>query len=191
MSLLREDDGSSANAAIVFAMGQLGKPYSWGAAGPDSYDCSGLVYSAYRSAGLDTIRRTTGEQVLQGDATNIASPGDLIFPHPGHVGLYVGNSQVIHAPTFGDKVKYGSTTQAYWGQPWAVRKIVSSGNGAATNAGGNGAPSGVDGSVLGSVLGGIVNPFRWLSSGHNWFRIVLGVMGSVALVVGISRIAGE
>jgi cell wall-associated NlpC family hydrolase len=107
--------GSSAVAtAIAFAKAQLGKPYQWGAAGPGSYDCSGLVYAAYAAAGIH-IARTTYQWPQDGPviALNQIQPGDLLFSagsdgtpaNPGHVVMYLGGGQVIQAPQTGQDVQ--------------------------------------------------------------------------------------
>ncbi len=89
-----------AAAAVAFAYAQLGKPYRWGATGPDAFDCSGLTQAAWRAAGV-ALPRTSYSQV--GAGTRIPAdrlaPGDLVFYYSGltHVGLYVGNGQIIHA----------------------------------------------------------------------------------------------
>ena len=96
-----------ADAAVNFAMAQIGKPYVYGATGPDSYDCSGLVQAAWAAAGV-TIPRTTYEQAAQLDQVpeyNLR-PGDLVLYYGGsHVGMYIGGGMVVHAPTEGDVVK--------------------------------------------------------------------------------------
>jgi cell wall-associated NlpC family hydrolase len=99
--------------AITFALAQLGKPYTWGAAGPDAYDCSGLVYAA---AGV-RIARTTFEWRSDGPQVPLAGiqPGDLLFSagsdgtdvNPGHVVMYLGGTQVIQAPQSGENVQTG------------------------------------------------------------------------------------
>ena len=99
--------------AITMALGQLGKPYGYGATGPDSYDCSGLVMAAYATAGI-SLPRTTYAQYLIGQAVPPNDPnqfraGDLLFimgsdplgSAPGHVGMYLGDGQVIDAPYTG------------------------------------------------------------------------------------------
>jgi cell wall-associated NlpC family hydrolase len=98
---------AAAQTAVNTAMAQLGKPYAWGAAGPSSFDCSGLTSFAYSAAGV-ALPRTTGAQAGAGVPVARASlqPGDLVFFYNGsHVGIYVGNNQVVHAPTAGDVVK--------------------------------------------------------------------------------------
>ncbi|MCX5390219.1 NlpC/P60 family protein [Streptomyces sp. NPDC006482] len=96
--------------ALAAAATQIGKPYVSGAEGPNSYDCSGLTQWAYRQAGVD-ITRTTYTQ--QNDGTKIGrsqlKPGDLVFFNSlSHVGLYVGNNTILHAPKPGASVRYES-----------------------------------------------------------------------------------
>jgi cell wall-associated NlpC family hydrolase len=98
---------ATAQAAVNTAMAQRGKPYRWGGAGPSSFDCSGLTSFAYRAAGI-ALPRTTAAQAHAGAPVSRAHlrPGDLVFFYNGgHVGIYVGNNQVVHAPTAGDVVK--------------------------------------------------------------------------------------
>ncbi|WP_155058576.1 C40 family peptidase [Streptomyces blattellae] len=92
---------SRAAAAVSYAYQKLGSPYVWGATGPDAFDCSGLIQAAYRSAGI-SLPRTTYAQIDAGRRVTRAEllPGDLVFFYSGisHVGLYVGNGRMIHAP---------------------------------------------------------------------------------------------
>jgi len=92
---------SRASAAVSYAYSKLGSPYVWGATGPDAFDCSGLVQAAYRSAGV-SLPRTTYAQIDAGRrvARSELLPGDLVFFYSGisHVGIYVGNGQMVHAP---------------------------------------------------------------------------------------------
>ncbi|EST29451.1 hypothetical protein N566_22055 [Streptomycetaceae bacterium MP113-05] len=100
-----------ADDVLAFAEAQLGKPYVWGATGPNSYDCSGLTQDAWAAAGV-ALPRTTYDQVNSGTTVSRSQlqPGDLVFFYPDvtHVGIYVGNGQMIHAPKPGDVVKYES-----------------------------------------------------------------------------------
>ncbi|MCS0638776.1 NlpC/P60 family protein [Streptomyces sp. LP05-1] len=93
--------------AIRFAEEQLGKPYVWGAEGPESYDCSGLTSQAWLAAGR-AIPRTSQEQwrLLPHVEIRDMRPGDLIIYHEdaSHVGLYIGNGSIIHAPRPGRNV---------------------------------------------------------------------------------------
>ncbi|MGC9536896.1 NlpC/P60 family protein [Streptomyces sp. UG1] len=99
---------TKAEKALAFARSQMGKPYVWGATGPDSYDCSGLTQAAWKAAGVD-IPRVTYDQVNAGTTVPLANaqPGDLIFFYDDvtHVGLYIGNGMMIHAPKPGTYVR--------------------------------------------------------------------------------------
>jgi cell wall-associated NlpC family hydrolase len=106
---------------ISFALAQLGKPYVYGATGPDSYDCSGLVQAAYARIGVQ-LPRTTFDQVNVGSAiysTSELEPGDLVFipgsdgtpQAPGHVGMYLGDNLLIQAPQTGERVKLSPLNQ--------------------------------------------------------------------------------
>jgi cell wall-associated NlpC family hydrolase len=98
----------AAQTAVDTAMDQRGKPYEWGGAGPDSYDCSGLTQYAYRAAGIE-LPHSSRQQSTMGEAVARADlrPGDLVFFYDpvGHVGIYIGDGQMVHAPTSGDVVK--------------------------------------------------------------------------------------
>ena len=116
-----------ASAAISFARAQIGEPYLWAAAGPDSWDCSGLTQMAWAQAGVN-LSHYTG---FQWDETSRVAlgdlqPGDLVFfgdsgPTSHHVGLYVGNDQMIEAPHAGAFVRYASIWRSdilpYGGRP--------------------------------------------------------------------------
>ncbi|WP_405950060.1 NlpC/P60 family protein [Streptomyces prunicolor] len=92
---------SRAAAAVSYAYQKLGSPYVWGATGPNAFDCSGLVQAAYSSAGV-SLPRTTYAQINAGQRVSRSElrPGDLVFFYSGisHVGIYVGDGQMIHAP---------------------------------------------------------------------------------------------
>ncbi|MFI2201672.1 NlpC/P60 family protein [Streptomyces sp. NPDC020192] len=96
------------NRAVRYAMDQVGKPYEWGAEGPDAYDCSGLTAQAWSHAGTP-IPRTSQEQWqrLKRIPLSELRPGDLVvyFPDATHVAMYVGDGRVVHAPRPGDAVK--------------------------------------------------------------------------------------
>ncbi|MEV0615688.1 C40 family peptidase [Nonomuraea sp. NPDC050404] len=96
--------GEQVAAVLAFAHAQLGKRYVWGAEGPDAFDCSGLTMRAYQAAGI-AIPRVAADQWRHGPPIPAGQeqPGDLAFFHmqadgPGHVGLVIGNGQMIHAP---------------------------------------------------------------------------------------------
>ncbi|MFD8973118.1 MULTISPECIES: C40 family peptidase [Streptomyces] len=93
--------------AVEFATAQVGKPYIWGAEGPDSYDCSGLTQLAWGKAGLP-IPRTSQEQWRLLPRVDIKDmrPGDLIvyFKDASHIGMYIGKGAIVHAPRPGRNV---------------------------------------------------------------------------------------
>ncbi|MFI0979956.1 NlpC/P60 family protein [Streptomyces sp. NPDC021093] len=97
-----------ASQAVSFAYSALGKPYVWGATGPSSFDCSGLTQAAWRSAGV-ALPRTTYTQINAGERVSRSqlAPGDLLFFYSGitHVGLYIGEGKMIHAPRPGAPVR--------------------------------------------------------------------------------------
>ncbi|MGC0330001.1 cell wall-associated NlpC family hydrolase [Streptomyces sp. SAI-170] len=99
---------AKAEKALAFSRAQIGKPYVWGATGPDSYDCSGLTQAAWKAAGVD-IPRVTYDQVNSGTTVPLsdAQPGDLVFFYADvtHVGIYIGNGMMIHAPKPGAYVR--------------------------------------------------------------------------------------
>ena len=107
--------------AIRFGLAQLGKPYEWGATGPNSYDCSGLTQAAYAAAGI-TIGRVTTAQVLDGIGVPVGSlqRGDLIFPDSGHVEIALGDGTALQAPHTGDVVRISPVPA----QLWAVRRVA-------------------------------------------------------------------
>jgi peptidoglycan DL-endopeptidase CwlO len=115
---------SLGTAAVNYAVGQLGTPYVWGGAAPGGFDCSGLVTWAFAQAGRSGLPHYTGSLWTSG--TRIGSqadlaPGDLVFFHGlGHMGIYIGNDQYVHAPHTGDVVKI-STLSSYGGYVGAVR----------------------------------------------------------------------
>lgn len=108
----------NAQAILNEAYAQLGKPYQWGATGVATFDCSGFTQYVYENAAGVDISRTTYSQINEGQAVSQGElqPGDLVFTHPGHVGIYVGNGQMIHAPQTGDVVKVGPVYSFYAGR---------------------------------------------------------------------------
>ncbi|MFF5182740.1 NlpC/P60 family protein [Streptomyces sp. NPDC000345] len=115
---------TKAEKALAFARAQIGKPYVWGATGPDSYDCSGLTQAAWKAAGV-TLPRTTYDQVNAGTTVSLADaqPGDLVFFYDdiSHVGLYIGNGMMIHAPKPGAYVREESI---YYDGESAIHSVV-------------------------------------------------------------------
>ena len=110
--------GGNAQAILNEAYAQLGKPYVYGATGSANFDCSGFTQYVYENAAGVDISRTTYSQVNEGQAVSQdeLQPGDLVFTHAGHVGIYVGDGQMIHAPQTGDVVKVGPVYSFYAGR---------------------------------------------------------------------------
>lgn len=100
-----EQGSTVALTAVSYAVAQIGKPYLHGAEGPNAFDCSGLCYAAYKAAGM-TIPRTTATQIIAGRAVakKDLQPGDLVFPYPGHVFMYVAGGQCVEAPHTGTTI---------------------------------------------------------------------------------------
>ncbi|MBC2901345.1 C40 family peptidase [Streptomyces cupreus] len=115
---------TKAEKALAFSRAQIGKPYVWGATGPDSYDCSGLTQAAWKAAGVD-IPRVTYDQVNAGTTVSLANaqPGDLIFFYDDvtHVGIYIGNGMMIHAPKPGTYVREESI---YYDGEGSIHSVV-------------------------------------------------------------------
>ncbi|MEV4785814.1 C40 family peptidase [Streptomyces tuirus] len=115
---------TKADKALAFARAQIGKPYVWGAVGPGSYDCSGLTGAAWKAAGV-TLPRTTYDQVNAGTTVPLsqARPGDLVFFYDDvtHVGIYIGNGMMIHAPKPGTYVREESI---YYDGESAIHSVV-------------------------------------------------------------------
>ncbi len=124
---------SSKQSAIVnLAYAQLGKPYVWGAEGPNSFDCSGLMTYIFKNAGSINLPRTSSQQSNFGTTVSKSNlqPGDLIFSSTdgsggvSHVGVYVGNGEMIHAPKPGDVVKKSNINTSYWNGTYLWSKRV-------------------------------------------------------------------
>ncbi|MDI2126801.1 C40 family peptidase [Yinghuangia seranimata] len=100
--------------AIAFARAQIGKPYGWGKEGPASFDCSGLTKAAWAAADV-SLPRTTWDQINAGTRVSKADlqPGDLVFFYSdiSHVGLYIGDGLMIHAPHSGTTIKIAPISQ--------------------------------------------------------------------------------
>ena len=125
---------SKVDKVLNFASQQLGKPYVWGAQGPNSFDCSGLTYYVYKNAAGITLPRTSVEQSKYGTTVSKSNlkAGDLIFfdtsgPNDGgvsHVGIYVGNGQMIHASSSQKKIVKVSVETSYWNNAFVRAKRV-------------------------------------------------------------------
>ena len=120
-------------AVVDLAHKQIGKPYVWGAEGPNSFDCSGLTYYVYKNAAGITLPRSSTAQYGAGKAVSKSNlqPGDLIFSSTDgtgnitHVAIYVGDGQMIHAPRSGKNVEKVSMNTSYWNKAYVgARRIL-------------------------------------------------------------------
>ncbi len=108
--------------AAELARGQVGKSYQWGAAGPDRFDCSGLVFYVYGCLGV-SLPRVVAAQVSAGREVSRKrlQPGDLLFfavdsSRINHVGIYIGGHKFVHAPRRYHPVRTADLNDAYWRQ---------------------------------------------------------------------------
>lgn len=124
-AVVADIEGASPKAAtaVLFALRQVGKLYQWGGTGDPSYDCSGLTQAAWGAAGV-ALTRTTYTQINQGTPVAEADlqPGDLVFPDPGHVSLYLGSGWIVEAPDVGQLIH----VVPMWGF-WQARRVVPAG----------------------------------------------------------------
>jgi len=117
--------GGNVGAMLQFAVAQMGKPYIWGAVGPDTYDCSGLVQTAFKAAGV-RMPRVSRQQALVGKAVSRADvrAGDLIFYYEPvhHVAIAIDATRAVHAPSFGDNVKISGIDNI--GPITVIRRVI-------------------------------------------------------------------
>lgn len=175
-----QDNGAVATKAIQIASQQAGKPYIWGAAGPDTFDCSGLVHYAYSLAGLPGAGRatshlwTTATIRFMGDPVQPGQeqPGDLIMPTAGHVGICIGNGKMWNAPETGIPVRIDT----YPSRLFAVRRVSTP----TTAVGGNPVTTTGIETVGGPIewwnqfidmVHAFDHALQWIGDGHNWIRI--------------------
>ncbi|RSM40728.1 hydrolase Nlp/P60 [Amycolatopsis balhimycina DSM 5908] len=108
----------AAQTAVNAALSKLGSAYVWGATGPSTFDCSGLMQWAYKQAGI-TLPRTSSAQAGFGTpvSRDQLQPGDLVayYSPVSHIGMYIGDGKMVHAPTSGDVVKISPLLSEYAG----------------------------------------------------------------------------
>lgn len=116
-----EGQGSASAASLInYSYKFLGIPYVWGGTTPSGFDCSGFTSYVFRAFGYN-IGRTTYDQIDVGTpvSRDQLKPGDLVFPNAGHVGIYIGNGQIIHSPQTGDVLKISPIWKFY-----AARRVL-------------------------------------------------------------------
>ncbi len=192
--------GISGSQIVNAARAYLGRPYRYGAAGPASFDCSGLVQYVLRGLGLHGVPRTAAEQWHWSTHISQAQlqPGDLIFEqwpgdsgYPGHVVIYMGGGKVIEAPHTGANVRIRS---------WKASEttIVGYGRVPGLSAASPGDSSG--GGLLGGLLkltlpsdvlgmfddaAQVFTKMLWILNPENWARIIAAVFGVFLAAAGI------
>ena len=176
---------------VAYAQAQEGKPYAWGATGPSSFDCSGLVYAAERAAGLNVSRATSIVEVQRGTqvARAQAAPGDLVYANGGgyedHSGIYVGGGKMIDAPTQGQTVGVHNvpSNASFWTPPGMGPATAAEGAGStsAAAAGGGGGPAVQQAGLLSDVLG---TP-SWAQVMAGLAKLAGGVIAGVLVIEGV------
>lgn len=114
--------GNPGQLVAQWAAKQIGKPYRYGGNSPQGFDCSGLVQYSYAKAGI-RVPRTTREQLHLAKRIKLSGlqAGDVIFfrldrRKVAHVGIYLGNQRMVHAPSSGQRVSYARLDRGYWRQ---------------------------------------------------------------------------
>ena len=125
---------TKANEVIAYAKTLLGKPYVWGAQGPNSFDCSGFTYYVFKNKAGIILPRTSSAQSKYGTyvSRNNLRAGDLVFfdtngPNNGavsHVGIYAGEGQLIHASSSNKKIVKVNMETSYWNNTYVIAKRV-------------------------------------------------------------------
>jgi hypothetical protein len=177
---------------IAFARQQIGKPYVFGATGPNSYDCSGLVVAAFKHGANKTLPHYTGTLVTLGTAVakKDLQPGDLVFPDSGHVQIYTGDGRVVEAPHTGAYVQ----EVAMWGF-WRARRMngVTGTVAATTVADTSGAANALLPDSINTAIGKLTEESTWVLTGMYVAGALLVLIGLVLMVVnatpGVSNVA--
>lgn len=175
---------ANADSIVAWAKAQIGKRYEWGATGPDSFDCSGLVMEAYKNGGGITIPRVAAAQQAAGTPVDAPSPADLVFAgNPAyHVAMYAGGGEVIAA----DSTRYPVRSRTFDPSEWTggfrhmadVSGSGNVGNAVSTLLGSAGA--------LFGILEGVNALAKPLTSAKFWDRIGKGALAVVIIIIGIA-----
>lgn len=177
----------SADEVIRIALAQVGKPYVWAKAGPDSFDCSGLVVYAFKRGASVDLPHFTGALWNRGQkvSRNAIAPGDLIFPTLSHVQIYIGNGKVVHAPTFGSNVSVTNLGRGFVG----ARRIIAPGapvSGQQETPNDNRfIPDEIE--AIAAFVEDVNRAFEWLSQADSWKRIGTFTAGFMLCLVAVTR----
>lgn len=106
-------------SAVDLAASMVGKPYRYGGATPQGFDCSGLVYYSYQRAGMNVPRSTERQRKHSRPVASTPARGDLVFfnqegRYSSHVGIVLDNNRFVHAPSSGKRVRVDSLSDPYW-----------------------------------------------------------------------------
>lgn len=109
----------ASRSAVDLATSMVGKPYRYGGATPQGFDCSGLVYYSFQRVGVNVPRSTKYQRKHSRAVTSTPARGDLVFfnqegRYSSHVGIVVGGNRFVHAPSSGKRVRVDSLTDPYW-----------------------------------------------------------------------------
>lgn len=177
--------------AVQFALAQVGKPYNRiGDAGPNAFDCSGLTMRAFQKVGINMPHLTYSQiKFGVGVSKSELQRGDLVFPDPGHVQIYLGGGKIVEAPHPGSVVRVTNM----WGF-FAARRLgtISNSNGSSGNPISTtpvGLPNPLDlAKPIGDVLDSAQKSAKWLSDSHNWLRVLYVVVGTAMVALMMQKL---
>lgn len=197
------------NAILTALRSELGKPYVWGATGPGSFDCSGLVQYVYGHNGI-SLPRTSAAQSKVGASVpkGQQQAGDLVFSSwdgnasVDHVSIYIGGGQVIEAPSPGQRVKVTPLSAGYMGHVTNIQRVtgITGSAGVDFAASGTGTSAGQFDGITNSLNGigksfaGIANTasvLDKLTMPQFWVRVTAGIAGTALVFFGLHKLVGE
>jgi cell wall-associated NlpC family hydrolase len=184
------NDGDRIEAAIAFALAQQGKRYVWATAGPNTFDCSGLVFRAFEHAGISFRGRPTTWSLV---GMGIAVPrsqirrGDLIFPDPGHVQIYLGAGQVIEAANSHVALNKQIRVAPMYAF-WRARRLITGSISITQPETGQApqAPSSID-----PLQGAANSALDWASDPKHWYNLLMIILGVLLIIIALYRMAGN